>query len=168
LKTAAVLLAIALAIPAAAAPIARGGPLAVRVLFDNSGSMYPGYRPPGTPDRQKREQLGVGFIHQSPVFARWLDDFVQRQNVVDAGTVGMWTFTSNEQFTPADIQQVQAAVPVREFHAADALRRVPQQAGKNTYLTETLGTFCRGFTGLVWLITDNIVETNGGQPDLDV
>jgi len=168
LKTAVALLAIALAMPAASAPIARGGPLPVRILFDNSGSMYPGYRPPGAPDRQNREQLGVGFIHQSPVFAQWLDELVQRQSIVDAGTVGMWTFTSNGQFTPADIQQVQAPVAIRDFHAAEALRRFPQQAGNNTYLTETLDTFSRGFTGLVWLITDNIVETNGGQPDLDV
>ena len=168
MKSAVLLLSIAISMPAVAAPIARAGPLAVRILFDNSGSMYPGYRPPGTPDRQNREQLGVGLIHQSPVFAQWLDDFVQRQNIVDAGTVGMWTFTSNEQFTQADIQQIHAPVPIRDFHAADALRRIPQQAGNNTYLTETLDAFRRGFTGLVWLITDNIVETNGGQPDLDV
>ena len=168
MKTAALLLAIAVVTPATAAPIVRGGPLPVRILFDNSGSMYPGYRPPGMPDRQTREQLGVHYIHQSPVFAQWLDDFVQRQSIVDGGTVGMWTFTSNEQFTPSDIQQVHPAVPIRDFHAANALRQFPQQAGRNTYLTETLTAFCHGFTGLVWLITDNIVETNGGQPDLDV
>ena len=168
MKAAACSLAIALAMPAVAAPIVRGAPLAVRILFDNSGSMYPGYRPPGTPERQTREQLGVHYIHESPAFAQWLDDFVRRQSIVDGGSVGMWTFTSNERFTPADIQQVHPTVPTRDFHAADALGQFPRQAGSNTYLTETLDTFHRGFTGLVWLITDNIVETNGGQPDLDV
>lgn len=156
------------AFAASAAPITPDSPLAVRILYDNSGSMYPGYRPPGTPDRHTREQLAVHFFHQSPNFPRWLEDFVQRQNALGGDTVGMWTFTSNGQFTPADIHEVHPVVPLREFDAQTAIANFPARSGNNTYLTETLTTFTNDFTGLVWLITDNIVETTAGQPDAGV
>jgi len=168
MKTFAFWLAVVFSLPAAAAPLTRGGALPERILFDNSGSMYPGYRPPGTPDRQTRVQLGVHYIYQSPAFAQWLDDFVQRQSVVGGTTAGMWTFTSNDRFIPSDVQDVHPVVPIREFRAANALSRFPQRTGNSTYLTEALGTFSRDFTGVVWLITDNIVETNAGEPDAGV
>ena len=156
------------AFAASAAPMTPDTPLAVRILYDNSGSMYPGYRPPGTPDRHTREQLAVHFFHQSPDFPRWLEDFVQRQSALGGDTVGMWTFTSNGQFTPADIHEVHPVVPLREFDAQTAIANFPARSGNNTYLTETLTTFTNDFTGLVWLITDNIVETTAGQPDAGV
>lgn len=160
----AVLLAL-VALPGAAAQLRPDGPLQVRILYDNSGSMYPGYRPPGYADRQSRAELGARYFHQSPAFAEWLRDFVQSQTVVGGTSVGMSTFTSNEQFTPADIRQVHEVVPVRDFNVATALGNFPESTGNNTYLTETLMAFSRDFTGLVWLITDNIVETEAGQPD---
>lgn len=168
MKALVTLLILALALPVAAAPLTRDGALPVRILFDNSGSMYPGYLPPGTPDRRTREELGVHYIHELPSFARWLDQFVQQQSVIGGSTAGMWTFTSNGQFTPADIAEVHPVVPIRDFRAADALSHVPPHAGNRTYLTETLNAFTRNFTGLVWLITDNIVETNAGEPDAGV
>jgi len=140
----------------------------VRILYDNSGSMYPGYRPPGTPDRRTREQLGVHFYYQTPAFTQWLDDFVHAQATVGGGTVGMWTFTSNGAFTPADIHEVHPAVPVRDFIAQKAVANFPPRPGNNTYLTETLNAFTPDFTGLVWLITDNIVEETVGEPDAGV
>ena len=161
-------LVIAVALPAVAAPLTRGGPLPVRILFDNSGSMYPGYLPPNTSGRQTRQQLGVHYVYQSPAFAQWLDDFVQRQSVIGATTAGMWTFTSNDRFTPADIQQVHPDVPLREFRAANAIAHFPPRTGNSTYLTETLDAFRHDFTGVVWLITDNIVETRAGEPDTGV
>jgi hypothetical protein len=142
--------------------------LAVRILYDNSGSMYPGYRPPGASGRQTREQLGVHFIYQLPDFAAWLDSLVARQSALGGETVGMWTFTSDGPFQPGDIQEVRPAVSLPAFRAEDAVSRFPHRPGNNTYLTETLTAFTRGFTGVVWLITDNIVETNGGQPDAGV
>lgn len=164
-----VLMAILLVLLAAAAQAAPaltpGEPVAVRILYDNSGSMYPGYRPPGDPARRSRADLGVHYIHQSPAFAEWLDDFVQRQTLLDATTAGMWTFTSTGAFTPNDIQPVHPVVPLRDFDAASAISRFPDHTGDNTYLTETLTTFTRDFTGLIWLITDNIVEADAGQPD---
>lgn len=163
--------AIALALvawTANAAPLTPDMRLPVRILYDNSGSMYPGYRPPGSPDRRTREQLGVHFFHQSPDFPRWLDEFVRRQDAIGGDTVGMWTFTSNGAFGPADIHEVHPVVPLREFDAQTAITNFPPHAGNNTYLTETLTTFTNDFTGLVWLITDNIVETTAGQPDAGV
>ena len=165
LAAAVVYLAAAAQAPAALTP---GEPLPIRILYDHSGSMYPGYSPPGSPNRQTKAQLGVRFFHEYPQFQQWLADFVDAQSNVDGGTVGMWTFTSNAQFTPADIQEVHPPVPLRDFNVSQAIQRFPAQAGQNTYLTETLETFTRGFTGLVWLITDNVVETSGGQPDADV
>lgn len=153
---------------ASAETLTPGTPLAVRVLYDNSGSMYPGYRPPGSPDRRSRQELGAHFFHQSPRFAEWLQDFIRQQTIVDAGVVGMWTFTSQDRFTPADIQQVHPTVPVADFQVQTAIRSFPDHTGNSTYLTETIDTFTRDFTGLVWLITDNIVETNSGQPDAGV
>jgi hypothetical protein len=157
---------VALSITAQA--LTPGVPMRVQILYDNSGSMYAGYRPPGSLERRTRQELGVPFFHQSPAFARWLDDFVQNQSIVDGGTIGMSTFTSDGQFTPADIREVHAAVPLRDFDVAAALTRFPPAPGNNTYLTETLETFSHGFTGLVWLITDNIVEANDGEPDAGV
>lgn len=150
------------------ASLTPGTPLPVRILYDNSGSMYPGYRPPGTAERRTRQELGVRYFHESPAFAEWLGDFVQRQTLVDGGTAGMWTFTSHQQFTPADIRQVHDPVPLHAFDPSAALRNFPETVGSSTYLTEALQTFTRDFTGIVWLITDNIVETNAGEPDAGV
>jgi hypothetical protein len=140
----------------------------VRILYDNSGSMYPGYRPPGSPDRRTREQLGVRFFHRSPRFVPWLDEFIGRQGGIDAGTIGMWTFTSHGAFTPADIRQVHPVVTLRDFRTETAIANFPARTGSRTYLTETLQEFTRGYTGIVWLITDNIVETTAGEPDAGV
>jgi hypothetical protein len=151
-----------------AATMTPDAPLPVRILYDNSGSMYPGYRPPGAPDRRTHDRLGVHFFYQAPGFTRWLDDFVREQSAVGGDTVGMWTFTSNGAFTPADIHEVHPVVPLRDFHAETAVANFPPRPGNNTYLTETLTTFTHDFTGLLWLITDNIVEETAGEPDAGV
>lgn len=161
-------LVLSLAVPASARPLTPGEPIAVRILYDNSGSMFPGYRPPGSPDRRTRADLGVGYFHQSPRFSEWLDDFARRQTIVDGETLGMWTFTSDGAFRASDIQQVHPPVPVAEFDAGRAIIGFPDRTGDRTYLTETIAAFTRDFTGLVWLITDNIVETGGGEPDAGV
>src|ERR1700754_4960844 len=162
------ILAILLALTAASiasAQLTPETPIPVRILYDPSGSMYPGYRPPGYADRRTRAELGVRYFHQSPAFAQWLHDFVQSQTIVNASSVGMWTLTSNGQFTAADIRQVHPMVPMREFKVATALGNFPVVPGDRTYLTESLQAFSREFTGLIWLITDNIVETEAGRPD---
>ena len=80
-----------------------GEPLRVRILYDNSGSMHPGYTAPGTPGRKTKSELGVRSFHEYPEFQQWLGDFVARQTILDGAAVGMWTFTSQEQFAPEDI-----------------------------------------------------------------
>jgi hypothetical protein len=156
------------ALPAFTQSLSPGAPVAVRVLYDNSGSMYPGYAPPGATTRRTRSELGVGYFHESPRFVDWLDDFAKQQTIVDGGAIGMWTITSEGQFTPSDIQQVHPVVPISRFAAGVAVSHFPDHAGDRTYLTEAVETFSRGFTGVLWLITDNIVETDGGQPDAGV
>lgn len=168
MKTLGAVVVLAAAIAVHAAPLTPDSPLPVRILYDNSGSMYPGYRPPGSPDRRTRDQLGVHFFYQAPGFARWLDDLVRAQSAVGATTVAMATFTSNGAFTPADIREVHAVVPVHDFRADAAITNFPSQPGNNTYLTETLQTCTRNFTGMLWLITDNIVEETAGEPDAGV
>jgi hypothetical protein len=168
MKALCTMIALSVAFVLDAAPIAPGAPLPVRILYDNSGSMYPGYRPPGSPDRRTHDQLGVHFFHRAPGFTQWLDDFARSQTALGGSTLGMWTFTSNGAFTPADIHEVHPVVPVHDFRAETAVANFPPHPGNNTYLTETLTTFTRDFTGLVWLITDNIVEEKAGEPDAGV
>src|SRR5688500_398091 len=78
-------------------------PLAVRILYDNSGSMYPGYTAPGSPNRRTKAELNVEYFRRSPRFQAWLRDFISAQSLAGAGTIGMWTFTSDGAFTPGDI-----------------------------------------------------------------
>jgi len=151
---------------AAAAAITPGGPVRVRILYDNSGSMYPGYGPlgSGTP----KSVSGAKYFHQYEDFQHWLGDFVARQSILDGSTVSMSTFTSQGVFTAADIRLVHPEVPLAEFDVARALASFPAEVGRTTYLLESLDQFSQGFEGLVWLITDNIVETRAGQPDAGV
>jgi hypothetical protein len=151
-----------------AATLTPGEPIAVRILYDNSGSMYPGYQPPGAAERHSRAELGARYFHQAPEFASWLADFVRAQSAIDARTVGMWTFTSDQSFTPADLKEVHPDAPVARFDVAAAIRSFPPRPGNNTFLTESLDAFARDFTGVIWLITDNIVETGAGEPDAGV
>jgi hypothetical protein len=162
-------IALLLLAPAALAQeVAPNRPLAVRILYDRSGSMYPGYTPPGTEGRRTKAELGVGYFHESPRFRDWLQGFLGAQTLLGAGSVGMWAFTSDGAFTPGDIHEVHPAVPVGRFDVDAALRNFPPRAGQTTYLTETIDAFTRGFSGVVWLITDNIVETSAGRPDAEV
>lgn len=152
----------------AAPTLAPDQPVAVRILYDGSGSMYPGYRPPGTPGRRTKADLGVPYFHETPRFRDWLADLVSAQTLLGAGSVGMSTFTSNGLFSPDDIREVHPAVPVGDFDVDRAIRNFPPTAGQTTYLTETIDQFARGFTGILWLVTDNIVETTAGQADAEV
>lgn len=146
----------------AAAP--RGGALRVRILYDNSGSMFPGYAPPGRPGTP-RSQSGARYFYQDPEFQKWLADFVDRQVLLQGSTVSMSALTSQGGFTPADLKQVHTEAPISTFDIARAVRNLPADAGQTTYLREGLDHFTRGFDGLVWLITDNVVETQAGAID---
>lgn len=145
------------------ATITAGGPLKVRILYDNSGSMYPGY----TPEHPGRAP-GVKYFHQYPDFQQWMGDLVANQTILDGGTVSMWTFTSQGAFTPGDLKEVHREVPIAEFDIARAVGNFPRKAGQTTYLKESLDQVTRGFEGLVWLVTDNVVDVKVGDPIADV
>ena len=147
--------------------LSAGSPLRVRILYDNSGSMYPGYAPPGRPGTP-RSVSGARYFHEYPEIREWLADFVARQTILDGATVSMSTFTSQGEFSPGDIREVHPEVPLEQFDIARAVARFPGEVGANTYLAEVLDRSTRGFEGLVWLITDNIVETRAGDPSADV
>lgn len=152
----------------AAATLDRNQPLAVRVLYDTSGSMYPGYAPPGSANRRTKSELGARYFHEYPQFRQWLADFIDAQAEIGAGTIGMWTFTSDGAFAPADVREVHPEVPAGRFDLDAAMQRFPNHGGQNTYLTESVHAITQDFSGLLWLITDNIVETRAGEPNADV
>ena len=146
----------------AEAEISRSEPLEIRILLDNSGSMFPGYLPDSG---QRRSQLGVRFFREYPEFRSWLNDFVQRQALLGGNNVSLAAFTSGEAFRPGqDVQEVQPPVPLAQFDANAALDRVTG-FGRQTFLAESLDEYTEGFEGLLWLITDNIVETGRGTAD---
>jgi hypothetical protein len=151
----------------AAAALSLDRPIEVKVLYDNSGSMYPGYAPPGRGGTPKSVS-GARFYYEYPEFREWLGDFVARQTVLNGGNVSMSVLTSWDQFTPDNIRQVHPRVPIAGFDIERAVRAFPREVGSSTYLTEALQQFTRGFEGIVWLITDNIVETRLGEPDQGV
>ncbi len=150
----------------ARAEIAPGAWLEIRILLDNSGSMYPGYSPESG---LRKTSLGVKWAYEYSSFQSWLDDFVRAQTIVQGGSgqgrVSLAVATSSRKFTDADIRQVHPRVELNDFHAA-RLEPAINQAGKgtHTFLLSALEAISADFEGLVWLITDNIVEEPGGQP----
>ncbi len=143
----------------ALAEITRSEPLDVRILLDNSGSMFPGYRP--TPEGRKKS-ADVPFFRESPEFRDWLSAFVTQQEIFNARTVAMAAFTYRESGN--QVEPIQEARPPGEVDVAKALAKV-QGYGSRTYLVESLRAYADGFEGLMWLITDNIVETGEQTPD---
>jgi hypothetical protein len=135
--------------------IARG--IRVKVLYDFSGSMYPGY-----PDH-RRHELGVNYFHKYDSFKKWLADFIATQTRFNAKRISMSTFSSGRTFQPSDIKQVHPPVETKNFNVNKALSIDRPRGIDYTYLAESLDHFTRdNFEGLVWVITDNRVETGGG------
>ncbi len=130
----------------------------VKILYDFSGSMYPGY--PDTP----RYGSGVKFFHEYPHFRQWLSGFVAGQTRFNAQTVSMATFRSEGQFLPSDINMVHPQVKPSQFDVDKAFA-APRPMGVDfTYLAESLQHFTGdNFEGLVWMITDNRVEPGVGS-----
>lgn len=134
----------------------------VEILYDFSGSMYPGY--PDTP----RHESGVDFFHQYPGFRQWLTKLVEAQERFNPEHVSISTFRSMNQFDENDIEQI--LEPVRLNEAVPRIEPlfsglVRSPGVDYTHLRESLDYFTRGdFKGLVWIITDNRVEgTEAGQ-----
>lgn len=149
----------------AAAPVLAGGPLEVRLLYDNSGSMYPGYAPDGT--GTAKSVSGAPYFHQDASFLAWLRDLLAQQTIVDGERVSLWAATSNGAFEPSDVALVDGPFPVRELGRRALLAGLPPP-GRTTYLAESLRAVSRGFEGLIWLVTDNVVERRGEQVDAGI
>lgn len=150
--------------PSAAARLTRTEPIAVRILLDNSGSMWPGYEPGSG---VTKNDAGAPFFRELPGFRDWLRELVAHQGILNGNRIDFWTSTSGEHFQRSDVVQVHSQVPLDQLDVDSALDRI-QGWGRKTYLAESVRTATRDFEGLLWLITDNIVETAQGEPDQDV
>ncbi|NIT23735.1 MAG: hypothetical protein GTN53_14635, partial [Candidatus Aminicenantes bacterium] len=131
--------------------------LNVKVLYDFSGSMYPGY-----PDHPRHE-TGAKYFYEYAHFRRWLADFVTSQTRFNAKRISMSTFRSHERFRPGDINLTHPPVTISRFDVKRAFSQPKPPGIDYTYLAESLDYFTRNFEGLVWLITDNRVETGEGS-----
>ncbi len=148
------------------AELRSGESLEVKILLDNSGSMYPGYQPPGA-DGPTLAEAGGRYFFQYPALASWLDDFVAAQSVFGGDQVSMSVLTSSESFRFADVGRIHPPSPLGEFDFERVSSRIPH-SGRHTFLAEGLRAATRRFEGLIWLITDNIVEDRQGEPDQGV
>ncbi len=143
----------------ASAEITRDGDLKVRILYDNSGSMWPGFSL-----TSGRKPAGRSFYHEYPQFRQWVEDFAKRQSILNGAEVELWSFTSGPGPTARKILRRAVAPGDFVFPSATSF----PAAGRTTYLKESLEQFTRGFEGIVWLISDNIVQKPGGSPLNDV
>lgn len=144
----------------ASAEISKSEPLDVRILLDNSGSMFPGYRPTVA---GRKKPGDVPFFRELPEFRDWLSAFVTQQKIFNARTVAIAAFTYRAGIGN-QVEPIQAPKPPGDVEVAKALAKVTGY-GSQTYLVESLRAYTDGFEGLVWLITDNIVETGTQTPD---
>ncbi|MBI5844836.1 MAG: hypothetical protein HZB23_09240 [Deltaproteobacteria bacterium] len=144
----------AMALPANAKLGPMALPMEARVLYDNSGSMYPGYQPGAQEGRGQARMF-----HQYPQFQEFLNGLVRSQADNGASSVSFWAFTELIRTIVA------AEAPIGSFDASSDLSAIPAVSGQRTFLTENLEAFTRDFEGLLWLVTDNIVDTRPGTAD---
>ena len=145
------------------AEILKSTPLNIKILFDNSGSMYPGYRLNGA----KKSTLGVKFFYEYPEFKKWLlKTIITKQGVFNGGLVSINTFTvhSNKEPLYNEILSPKKYSNINEDDIENAFQKIGE-FGQHTLLTETLNHFSQGFEGLIWLITDNVIDPRDGEPD---
>lgn len=136
----------------------------VLILLDNSGSMFPGYRPGGP----GKSQLGTSLFRESPAFRLWLEDLAHAQSNLNAREVALSIFTSGDRFAEEDIRVIAPPTPIENF-SADNLDQIPDGSlGKNTFLIDALAAATTGFEGIVWLITDNYADTGSGSYERQV
>lgn len=161
------MLVAALGLPADA-DIRTDRPLDVRILLDNSGSMWPGYDPGG--GGLLRSQVGEKFYWDRPWFVSWLDDFAAAQSELGAGRVSLTVFRSDSNvFRRDDLETLMPPAPLDSFRAREALERLGDNDwGLYTHLAPALTAHSADFEGLVWLITDNVVESGRSQPAQEV
>jgi len=170
MRTTIALLAVCLLWGAAHAEITLTSYLDVHILMDNSGSMYPGYRLPdegGTP----KSVSGVGFFHEYPEFREWLKKLIAHQARLNAENVTLSTFTTGKGENIID--RILGPIRYEEIthqKITDAFEKLRQPDGKFkwgqiTELRDNLQNKSKGFEGIVWLITDNIIQTSRDTHD---
>lgn len=145
--------------------INRQSPIDVRILYDNSGSMYPGYRLEGG---ARRNRAKVAFFYEYPEFREWLSRLVKEQSKFNADTVSLSVFTESEitQILPSSNSYIDTGT--KDIANAFESLRGPNGMyvwGKYTSLTENLEAITKDFNGVLWLITDNIIVTREVKPD---
>ncbi|MCP4107907.1 MAG: hypothetical protein GY749_20575 [Desulfobacteraceae bacterium] len=126
----------------------------VRILYDNSGSMYPGYRISGL----KRHQLGVQHFHRYPTFRESIKKFILYQRRLNATSVSVYAFTDLQ------LDEIHPETDPDSINADEAFSLLPKQ-GQRTHFTENLVNLTEDFEGLVWLVTDNVIDPREGNPD---
>ncbi len=138
----------------------------IRILYDGSGSMYPGYQLPGKGGTSK-SRSGVGFFHEYPEFRKWFKEVIASQSQLNGKNVSLSVFIENELveiLPPTPREQITLQTITDAF---EKLRKPDKKFrwGQTTYLTENLENFVMDFEGVVWLVTDNIIETNEKEHD---
>lgn len=129
----------------------------VKILYDFSGSMYPGY------PEVSRYQSGVKFFYEYDDFRSWMTDFVKQQIRFSGKRVSLSLFRSQTNFSPGDVTEVHPMTEISRFNVNRAFSIIHPAGVDFSYLAESLDEITKNnFEGLVWLITDNRVETKDG------
>ncbi len=149
------------------AKITRGSDLDIRILYDNSGSMFPGYRLEGGVGKS---QSGALFFHEYPEFRGWLKNLISSQGQINGKRISITAFTEHElkEILPPTFREDVDGEKI--LQAFENLKKTDGKFrwGNYTYLTENLEKFIQGFEGVVWLITDNIIEREGTDSYQDI
>ena len=162
LLTLALLLGLALALPALA-EISIDSPVTAKILYDGSGSMYPGY----SPGVSRPTDSAVVFVHQTDSFKTWLKAFVAAMR-----TQCNVNKISIEAFKERNVHiQLLPETPIGSANTDAALRQFQEYylkngIGQHTFLEEQLEQATHNFEGLLWFITDNMIDTGNG-PEID-
>lgn len=154
----------------------------VMVLYDASRSMYPGYSidEPANPR--------IPYFHERIEFLEWLLNFMASQgDKFGARGIELDAFYNVGQQPNVRIEMLHRFDSAEELRSLTSSREGVERSkgffsavakaygnpavGQRTYLLEALSQVSSGFDGIVWLITDNIVDEGRrveGRDNLDV
>jgi len=145
------------------AEITKFSDISVKILYDNSGSMFPGYCIEGCPGRTKS---GAKFFYKYEKFRKWLKEFIDDQTQFNAKQVSLHAFTIPRNRRPKYTKLLNSTRidDIKKQTLAQAFENIPK-FGQFTMLKEAVEYFTHDFEGIIWLITDNIIDTREGKPD---
>ncbi|MCP4146628.1 MAG: prohibitin family protein [bacterium] len=125
----------------------------VKILFDYSDRMYPGY------PEHTRQETGAVFFYQNREFRKWFRKFIESQAIFKARQVSLATFRSAARFRAEDIELAHPPSSVKDFNVDMAFSNYRSPGADYAHLEESLDFFTKDkFTGLVWLITANRID----------